>query len=423
MDIGTSPLGFSDFEVELEDFEVVKAGSSISRILSVGSGGSILSVAEARDGIVYFQSADTYIYALSSEDGSIIWKFKTDGIMAGNSPELHEDTLYAGNLNGSLYAVNAKNGKLIWKVKVGKGVTTKPLYYNNRVYFVSLDGNLYCVEALSGKEVWRFRTGKYIYYSPSEKNGKIYFASYDGNVYCLDWKTGKELWRFKTGDEIQCEMPSKVYKNRIYFASMDNNVYSLDAETGREIWRFATGKYGNCFAPIVYRDYVFHASRDGVLYALSLEGKVKWHFRTGGPVGLGVLILKGRVHLGSEDGNIYCLEIDTGKKLWSFRVSGPAWNPPIEYKNKLYFGSWDCNFYCISLQGEEIWRFATSDKTICKVDPPYKYFEVVVKKEGAGEESGIEDKYEVNVTMGFIDEYDSGNEYQVKVEYQQKMKY
>ncbi|MCK4531889.1 MAG: hypothetical protein KAT94_03405, partial [Candidatus Aenigmarchaeota archaeon] len=75
------------------------------------------------------------------------------------------------------------------------------------------------------------------------------------------------------------------------------------------------------------------------------------------------------------------------------------------------FGSWDCHFYCIDLKGKEIWRFATSDKTICKVDPPYKVFEVVVKKEETEEEKEG-NRYDLDLS-GRIDE----SEYNVKSEY------
>ncbi len=153
-----------------------------------------------------------------------------------------------------------------------------------------------------------------------------------------------------------------------------------------------------------------------------MDGKEIWRFRAGGLVAVGVLVKEGKIYFGSEDFNFYCLDLKRGKEIWRFKTSGQIWSPPALWKDSLLFGSWDCHLYCLNLKGNEVWRFATSDRTICKVDPPYKVFEVVVKKEETGEEKE-DKKYEVNLTKGFEDIYETESEYQVKVEYQQSMKY
>ena len=67
--------------------------------------------------------------------------------------------------------------------------------------------------------------------------------------------------------------------------------------------------------------------------------------------------------------------------------------------------------YCIDLDGKEVWRFAASDRGVCKVDSPYKIFEMVVKK-SFDETREKDDKYEIN--LGGISD---GESYTVKSEY------
>ncbi|MCX6817247.1 MAG: PQQ-binding-like beta-propeller repeat protein [Candidatus Aenigmarchaeota archaeon] len=400
--------GFSGFELELEDFEVKKRESLLTRATSVGPGGSIFCLPKIVDSAVYFGSMDRYVYAVECETGKLVWKYKAEGQLACNSAESDGKTIYIGAMSGSLYALEAKTGKLVWRFKAGGGVTTKPLFHDGRVYFSSLDGNLYCLNA-EGREMWRFKTGDYVYCGPSAYDGKIYFGSGDCNFYCIT-PDGKEVWRFRAGDEIINELPVLLYKGVVYFGCMDNNLYALDAGSGKELWRFRTGKYGICCVPSVQDNVIYINSRDGILYAISMKGKELWRFNAGALVAVGITCHKDRVYFGSENGNIYCLN-NEGKEIWRFKTGGPVWSPPAVWKDRLYDGSWDCHLYCIDLDGKEIWRFASSDRGISKIDPPYKIFEMVVKK-SFEETHEKDDKYEINLGAKSEDRF-----YTVKSEY------
>jgi outer membrane protein assembly factor BamB len=197
----------------------------------------------------------------------------------------------------------------------------------------------------------------------------------------------------------------------------------VNAKTGKELWRFKTGKYGNCFSPVVHNGIVYHGSRDGILYALSLEGEELWRFKAGGLIAVGVLINDNRIYFGSEDANVYCLDLKTGKELWRFKTSGQVWSPPALWKDSVFFGSWDCRFYCISLEGKELWRFVASDTTICKVDPPYKIFEMVVKK-SFDEADGTGEKYDLDFSgRGSDDVYSVKSEYVFETTYATRKDY
>src|SRR5436190_12030620 len=45
-----------------------------------------------------------------------------------------------------------------------------------------------------------------------------------------------------------------------------------------------------------------------------------WSFKTQGPVKSSAAIENGRVFIGSDDGDVYCLEFATGKKVWAYKA-------------------------------------------------------------------------------------------------------
>src|SRR6266566_5106321 len=60
-----------------------------------------------------------------------------------------------------------------------------------------------------------------------------------------------------------------------------------------------------------------------------------WSFKTGGPVKSSAAIVGGQVFVGSDDGNVYALDLASGKKLWSFKTGGPVESSPLVIEGKV----------------------------------------------------------------------------------------
>lgn len=411
--------GFSDFETELEDFEVRKT-KKFERMWDMKSGGAVTELIYHK-GTVYITSADHHVYAVDGKTGKEIWRFKTDGIICDSLPLVHKNLIYFGSYDKNFYCLDL-GGKHVWKFRTGGEIGSSPSAFKNMVYFGSRDGFVYCLNAKTGEVIWRYKTGDEIASASTVYEKKLFTGSYDGYLYCIDTETGELIWRFKTGDHVWNDSKFNVHEGIIYFASFDNYLYAVSVETGREVWRFRTGKYGNCISPIIYDNAIYHPTRDGILYALDMEGKEIWRFKVGeAPVG--PPIAQDHVlYVTSDCNHVHALERKTGKEIWRFEAGGYTWWQAL-VGDVLYVGSWDCHLYALDKNtGKEIWRFATSIQYQPPLDPPYEIFEMLVKKTKE-EEDEEEEKYEVNVSEGFKDTYKAESEYQVKVEYQQKMKY
>ncbi len=98
---------------------------------------------------------------------------------------------------------------------------------------------------------------------------------------------------------------------------------------------------------------------DGNLYAVSPEGKLLWTFHTNGKIMCSPASHDGMVFVGSNDGNVYCIDARTGNEIWRFSTNGPQ-NAPLIYDNKVLFGQDDNVFYCLDMNGKLIWKYAAT---------------------------------------------------------------
>ena len=212
-----------------------------------------------------------------------------------------------------VYAVEAKTGKTIWKFDpevpgewarkaccdiVNRGVAV----YEGKVFFASLDGRLFSLNAETGEKIWEVdtitdRSRAYtITGAPRAAKGKVFIgnggAEYGvrGYVTAYDTETGEQVWRFFTvpGDpslgfeDPAMEMAAKTWKgtdwwefggggtvwNSIVYDPDFNNVY-LGVGNGSPWTREIRSPGGG--------DNLFLAS----IVAVDADtGKYKWHYQT-----------------------------------------------------------------------------------------------------------------------------------------------
>jgi len=86
---------------------------------------------------------------------------------------------------------------------------------------------------------------------------------------------------------------------------------------------------------------------------------VKWKFSTGEGVHSSPAVFNGRVYIGSDDEQFYCLNATNGQKIWNRSLPGGAsTSSPAVYKGKVYQGSTFDYFYCWNAtNGKLIWKY------------------------------------------------------------------
>jgi len=95
------------------------------------------------------------------------------------------------------------------------------------------------------------------------------------------------------------------------------------------------------------------------------ELKLRWKFKTGGAVTSSAVIASGRVFIGSNDANVYCLDLATGRKVWSFATGDAVEAPPMVLGDTVYVGSSDTFLHALEARtGKARWKLETEEKIL-----------------------------------------------------------
>ena len=250
--------------------------------------------------------------------------------------------------------------------------------------------------------VWEFKPETHIFrYSPFtnlwstpivanvEGRNLIYIGSYDHNLYCVDLETGKEVWRFTAANKI---ISSPVFfkandKYLISFASRDRRIYCLDAQTGRRLWTYevypwtytvqeaipSSGIFipelGNLYFTIyIWDKRPFRTVEDGIVLALTPEGKVVWRKKIENAAILSSpsyarLNNRHLLFISSSNGNLYAISPENGAILWKAMLGYKTYATPsvLELKDRIivYVGDKFGFLHAFDEKGKILWRFKT----------------------------------------------------------------
>jgi len=200
------------------------------------TGGGIRSSPTIANGLVYFGSRDSKLYAFDASCTSNckpLWTYLT-GDVVGSSPAVANGRVYVGSHDGKLYVFDAacrSSCTPLWTYAADKDIASSPAVAGGMVYVGSYDSNLYAFDASCTsdcKPLWKYATGKDVASSPAVASGMVYVGSYDHKLYAFDAtcrSNCKPLWKYATGDAIYTS--PTIANGLIYIGSDDNNMYAF----------------------------------------------------------------------------------------------------------------------------------------------------------------------------------------------------
>lgn len=90
-----------------------------------------------------------------------------------------------------------------------------------------------------------------------------------------------------------------------------------------------------------------------------------WTFAAEQSIVSSPVIVDGRVFVGSDDGNVYALDLATGARVWSFATDDIVEAPPLVHDGTVYVGSSDFFLYALdAATGALRWKQETDDKIL-----------------------------------------------------------
>jgi outer membrane protein assembly factor BamB len=107
----------------------------------------------------------------------------------------------------------------------------------------------------------------------------------------------------------------------------------------------------------MFRSDLAHSGIYAAAGVPDLQG-VKWKFHTHGEVVSSPAIVAGVVYFGSNDGNLYAVDQQTGALKWTFTTRSRVPSSPAVADGLVYFGSYDGNFYAVDTSNGKLrWKF------------------------------------------------------------------
>ena len=357
---------------------------------SLISWGSAWSGTVASDDVVYVGTRHGEIWALhTNEDGSLRgedqlkWRFAPEGgLRVGGvfgMPAVGQARIYVGDTakdgkGGRLWALRKERDstpELLREEEGGEWV--KPLVQGaigpivggpalaraeGLVIFGSDDHNLYALDAETGKNGWTFPTDEAVWSSPAVKDGAVYFGSMDRHVYALSLEGGVEVWRYKTGGAVVTK--PLLLDDMVIVGSFDKKLYALSSETGDFLWSFE-GDDWFWASPVSSGDTIVAASMKGTVYGLDKDGNPIWPvpFEAQSPIVSALVIVGDKVVVGTDQGRLHVLSVDTGETLEVLKDLGGRVKAPLSTNGTMVFvGVEDGTVRGIDVDGwKQVWIY------------------------------------------------------------------
>ena len=333
------------------------------------TGGGVISSPSVVDGKAYVGSEDKNIYCIDAGSGSLVWNFTT-GFGIKSSPAVGDGKVYIGPDDGYVYCLDAKNGSLVWKTPAGGYIPThfdsvarlssSPTVVGGRVYVGSLDNNTYCLDANSGNVIWTYKTSGYITSSPAVVDGAVYITSQEpasGVLYKLDANTSSFIWKHSIPYQLIGERGTDMFASpvvadgMVFTSSNKDHYYGINATTGEIKWTYSVinGTDEFLVGSVAYHDgKLFLVDQFFIDCVDAKSGHLIWKSWIGGEIYVSPSYADGKIYIACDRRAIYVLNVTTGEKLSYFETGSNCGSSPTLYEGKMYIGNNDWNVYCLS---------------------------------------------------------------------------
>jgi len=333
----------------------------------VPGGGLVGSGIQYGEGKVFPGSYESHQMALDAKTGDVLWDTETKGAMLFSGSYYQGRFIRAGTHDNRMYCFNATTGEILWVFNANTEdgyFCVGPAVAYGMVYMLNKDGYLYALNLNTGDVVWKYKGPGYLMFpgSPTVADGKVYATTGQSESYtiergesefaCLDAYTGKLVWKLPIESFAPRESVAIAY-GTLYFIP-GNVTTAVDSISGSEyatideVWAIRSEPW-----PMWRRDPQHSATGQSGPTDLTL----RWKFTTSGGVVSSPSVVDGRVYVGSQDKNVYCINARSGRLIWKFTTETRIESSPAVVYGKVYIGPDDGYIYCLdAYNGSLVWK-------------------------------------------------------------------
>jgi outer membrane protein assembly factor BamB/tetratricopeptide (TPR) repeat protein len=285
----------------------------------------ILASPVVRNGVAYYGSTDTHLYAV--KDNRELWNFKAGGILE-NAPVLAGSLLLIGcNVarSGRVYALEIQEaeGRAVtrWqfprdRVRIRRAVTSPAVYPEGKVAFLGdAWGDIHVIDLSTGRRLGFFNTKMSIESSFLVFDHTLFFVGSDKSLHAYDVSKVREggkarsMWSFPL--KSLPKVPPVQFGGWLVVTTEDGHVTVLDVRTkGTFSKRWSYKVEGKIYAsPRLSNQVLLVGSFNKTLYGINMvSGKLSWRFDTPGSIrGIAVDTSSGIIYTTCEEGIVFAL--------------------------------------------------------------------------------------------------------------------
>jgi len=245
-EIVASPLVYSNGDVVVASLRgsLTKLSATGEKYWSIYVGSVNGNPALGSDGTIYFGSGDRNVWAVTS-NGITRWRYTTP-MPVHASPLVTDTGVYIGDRNGTFYRFNL-DGSVAWKFHTnGEIWGGSAMTRDGRIVFGSLDTYLYCLNSTTGAYIFKTTTGQEIVGTPLIQDVSIVFGTREddneyGQVVCLKMD-GSIRWTYTVTSSIE-SLPAEGPSGEVFVSTVDGKIFAIQAD-GQLLWKYNTGGTG-----------------------------------------------------------------------------------------------------------------------------------------------------------------------------------
>lgn len=175
----------------------------------------------------------------------------------------------------------------------------------------------------------------------------------------------KPVWMYSSDANVISTPVVLSTNDYVVFGNQNGKIEALDLETGKLKWTYKTG--GPIFSsPAELNGEIAVGSTDGHIYYLNENGKLLWKLKTGAAVLGSPVIDNHTIFIGSSDHRFRAISIEGKQVMFSYdSLKGPVTSKPVIYKNVVLFGAWDTYLYAFDLNTKQLkWKWNNGSSLI-----------------------------------------------------------
>lgn len=218
----------------------------------------------------------------------------------------------------------------------------------NAIYFAGAT-QVFSLRPDNGNIIWTYpekgAATRLFLAAPTVAGDQVIAGDYAGGLVSLNPSNGSENWTFAEakGKYVGSALATD---SMIIVPNADNHLYALDMQ-GKLKWKFAA-THAFWSQPVTDGKLVFASSLDHYLYALDLQtGTLAWKADLGATLVSSPLLDSGVLYQGSIDGTMNAVDAASGKVKWTQKLEGGIWSTPVISEGKIFFGDQKTKVYIL----------------------------------------------------------------------------